>query len=543
MRDDRVARLFADGHTVVLQGVHRTWAPVTALATGLERRPRPPGAGQRLRHARPRRPGFSAHYDVHDVFVLQIAGTKRWHVHAPVHADPLRTPALERPRRRRRAPARSEEPLLDEVLHPGDALYLPRGYLHSATAQGEVVRAPDRRGPRRHPPRPARDAARGPGRRPGAARPPCRSASTCPTRPRSPRTSRSSPARAAEYFADRSHDDDRAERAARRLRGRVWTGQPARAAAPAAPGRGRARPRTRTPCVRAAPRPAPPHRAPDADGAGCASSCPTARWSSRPRPRRRSRAPARRARGPRSGTSPEAEPGDAVVVARRLLTEGVLVTPDSAAAHRGPRWRAGRPRGYDGDVTAADSLTQARRGVVPVPLLGGRPRPRGPARSPPPRPRAAGCSSSTPARGARRRSAAPGSPDDVVDAIDAFCRAHEARFQLIRRPAARGAPDRGGRPLRARRLPRRATSRCAGAASTPPEALPAALADLEASTELSDEPVYLVCAHGRHDACCAMRGRPVAAELAADAPATAPGRRPTPAATGSPPTSSCCPTG
>lgn len=26
-------------------------------------------------------------------------------------------------------------------------------------------------------------------------------------------------------------------------------------------------------------------------------------------------------------------------------------------------------------------------------------------------------------------------------------------------------------------------------------------------------PVYLVCAHGRHDACCAMRGRPVAAEL------------------------------
>ena len=27
-------------------------------------------------------------------------------------------------------------------------------------------------------------------------------------------------------------------------------------------------------------------------------------------------------------------------------------------------------------------------------------------------------------------------------------------------------------------------------------------------------PVYLVCAHGRHDACCAIRGRPVAAALA-----------------------------
>ncbi|NUR98037.1 MAG: sucrase ferredoxin [Kribbellaceae bacterium] len=32
---------------------------------------------------------------------------------------------------------------------------------------------------------------------------------------------------------------------------------------------------------------------------------------------------------------------------------------------------------------------------------------------------------------------------------------------------------------------------------------------------LSGEPVYLVCTHGRHDACCAVRGRPVAAALAA----------------------------
>lgn len=31
---------------------------------------------------------------------------------------------------------------------------------------------------------------------------------------------------------------------------------------------------------------------------------------------------------------------------------------------------------------------------------------------------------------------------------------------------------------------------------------------------VSDEPCYLVCTHGRHDACCAIRGRPVAAALA-----------------------------
>lgn len=31
---------------------------------------------------------------------------------------------------------------------------------------------------------------------------------------------------------------------------------------------------------------------------------------------------------------------------------------------------------------------------------------------------------------------------------------------------------------------------------------------------VSREPLYLVCTHGRHDACCAVRGRPVAAALA-----------------------------
>jgi hypothetical protein len=35
---------------------------------------------------------------------------------------------------------------------------------------------------------------------------------------------------------------------------------------------------------------------------------------------------------------------------------------------------------------------------------------------------------------------------------------------------------------------------------------------------VSHEPVYLVCTHGRHDACCAVRGRPVAAALAAAYP-------------------------
>lgn len=34
----------------------------------------------------------------------------------------------------------------------------------------------------------------------------------------------------------------------------------------------------------------------------------------------------------------------------------------------------------------------------------------------------------------------------------------------------------------------------------------------------SDDPCYLVCTHGRHDACCAIRGRPLAASLDRDRP-------------------------
>jgi hypothetical protein len=134
--DDRVLELFADGHTVVLQGLHRTWGPITDFAGELTTElGHPvqvnayvtPGSSQ----------GFSAHYDVHDVFVLQVAGEKRWRIHEPVHPAPLRDQPWEQ--RRPEVEARAtEEPVLDAVLRPGDALYLPRGYLHAAEALGDV---------------------------------------------------------------------------------------------------------------------------------------------------------------------------------------------------------------------------------------------------------------------------------------------------------------------------------------------------------------------------------------------------------------------
>ncbi|WP_460966394.1 cupin domain-containing protein [Pedococcus soli] len=134
--DDLVLRQFADGATLVLQGLHRTWGPVVEFAQQL---------AADLGHPTqvnayvtpPQNTGFSDHYDVHDVFVLQVSGTKRWRIRRPVLDSPLR----HQPWTDRRAAveeAAREVPMIETTLEPGDCLYLPRGYLHSATALGGV---------------------------------------------------------------------------------------------------------------------------------------------------------------------------------------------------------------------------------------------------------------------------------------------------------------------------------------------------------------------------------------------------------------------
>jgi hypothetical protein len=135
--DDKLATLFADGSTLVLQGLHRTWPPLIDFCQQL--------AGD-LGHpvqanayvTPPENQGFADHYDVHDVFVLQVSGRKRWSIHAPVLSSPLR----DQPWTDRRDDVRTaaeQGAVLDVVLEPGDVLYLPRGYLHSASALGGVT--------------------------------------------------------------------------------------------------------------------------------------------------------------------------------------------------------------------------------------------------------------------------------------------------------------------------------------------------------------------------------------------------------------------
>jgi ribosomal protein L16 Arg81 hydroxylase len=135
--DDRVLELFIEGHTIVLQGLHRLWPPLIDFASALTADLGHPV--QVNAYVTPSSSqGFSAHYDVHDVFVLQVAGEKRWRIHEPVLRDPLRDQPWTDVRAQVEARAQ-EEPVIDAVLRPGDALYLPRGYLHAAEALGGVT--------------------------------------------------------------------------------------------------------------------------------------------------------------------------------------------------------------------------------------------------------------------------------------------------------------------------------------------------------------------------------------------------------------------
>jgi hypothetical protein len=97
------------------------------------------------------------------------------------------------------------------------------------------------------------------------------------------------------------------------------------------------------------------------------------------------------------------------------------------------------------------------------------------------------------------------------DELEAKAGAHGVRVQAIRRP---GRTPRGN----ARQWLLVDTRHETQAVRSGEFDDPAQLLELpfdETPGSPDDEPLYLVCAHSKHDTCCALRGRPVAAALAA----------------------------
>ena len=120
---------YADGYSIVLNGAER-FAPelrrlTNAIAAEIDFE-----SQINVYATPPRAQGFSPHFDDHDVLVLQLRGTKTWHVHL---SSPQVPPERFRQRDRAVDPAALGEPEWIE-LAPGDILYLPRGTIHAAEA-------------------------------------------------------------------------------------------------------------------------------------------------------------------------------------------------------------------------------------------------------------------------------------------------------------------------------------------------------------------------------------------------------------------------
>jgi ribosomal protein L16 Arg81 hydroxylase len=66
---------------------------------------------------------FKLHYDPEDLIILQVEGTKRWRIYGP----PVRNPVMGGPSPE---PPPETAPIFDDVLKPGDILFMPGGNWH-----------------------------------------------------------------------------------------------------------------------------------------------------------------------------------------------------------------------------------------------------------------------------------------------------------------------------------------------------------------------------------------------------------------------------
>lgn len=127
----KVYQLFEEGSTVSLAFLDTVIPALTLFCRSLEREfscpfqtnvYMTPGGAQ----------GAKPHYDTHDVFVLQVAGSKRW----TLFGTPVELPL----------PAQDFDPLVHEPgaptlefeLNPGDVAYIPRGLAHEARSTETV---------------------------------------------------------------------------------------------------------------------------------------------------------------------------------------------------------------------------------------------------------------------------------------------------------------------------------------------------------------------------------------------------------------------
>jgi ribosomal protein L16 Arg81 hydroxylase len=117
------------GATLVLDAVDELYTPLEELAAGLESTFHEHVQINAYAGWRTSR-GFDLHWDDHDVFILQVAGRKRWSVYGMTRPYPLARDVEPNQKP-------THDPLWEAILEDGDLLYIPRGWWHVAFPLGE----------------------------------------------------------------------------------------------------------------------------------------------------------------------------------------------------------------------------------------------------------------------------------------------------------------------------------------------------------------------------------------------------------------------
>lgn len=134
----RLYSAFHGGDTISIQAAERLWAPLAnfsaSIADALSA-----VVGVNIYMTPANSQGFNVHFDTHEVFVVQVEGSKRWFVYERYHDSPVESGNARQYVRKQAQPKPTEEEvLLEEILlEEGDVLYLPRGFPHKAKTSGE----------------------------------------------------------------------------------------------------------------------------------------------------------------------------------------------------------------------------------------------------------------------------------------------------------------------------------------------------------------------------------------------------------------------
>lgn len=128
----QIVKHFSEGATLILSGLQEFIPTLGKFCNSLTRE-----VGHKFQtniYITPKESkGFNVHYDTHDVFVLQLSGTKKWRIYSE---NPIELPNKLQEFEKGKY---EHGPLVDEfILNEGDLLYIPRGVMHDADTMDET---------------------------------------------------------------------------------------------------------------------------------------------------------------------------------------------------------------------------------------------------------------------------------------------------------------------------------------------------------------------------------------------------------------------